>query len=115
MPLLKVGAEGDKLTADDVDEGQADGGAKSSVQLLDDLLLVLDHKEGASCCEAHNGRPDDDQEQGLQVSKNACIAALMPHAHVTSNKIGNAGNNLHQKLQRAATCFCWLLNFKPDQ
>ncbi len=78
MPLLKVSAEGDKLTADDVDEGQADGGAKSSVQLLDDLLLVLDHKEGASCCEAHDAGPDDDQEQGLQASKNACIAGLMP-------------------------------------
>lgn len=78
VPLLKVGAEGDKLTADDVDEGQADGGPKSSVQLLDDLLLVLNHKEGASCCEAHNARPDDDQERGLQIHKTACIAALMP-------------------------------------
>lgn len=85
MPLLKVSAEGHKLTADDVDEGQADGGPKSSVQLLDDLLLVLDHKEGASCCEAHNGRPDDDQEQGLQIHKNACIAAdmLLSHANAT--------------------------------
>ena len=78
MPLLKVSAEGDKLTADDVDEGQADGGPKSSVELLDDLLLVLDHKEGAGCCEDYNARPDNDQEQGLQASKNACIAARMP-------------------------------------
>ncbi len=85
MPLLQVGAEGDKLTADDIDKGQADGGSKSSVQLLDDLLLVFDHKEGTSCCEADNARPDDDQEQCLQVNKNACIAALMPlsHTHAT--------------------------------
>lgn len=69
VPLLKVGAEGDSLAADDVDEGQADGGPKPCVQLLDDLLLVLDHKEGAGCCPAHDARPDDDQQQGLHVSQ----------------------------------------------
>ena len=65
MPLLQVCAEGDSLTADNVDEGQTDGGPKTGVQLLNDLLLVLDHKEGASCCPAHNAWPYDQQEQNL--------------------------------------------------
>lgn len=65
VPLLEVSTEGDSLTTEDVDEGQADGGPKTGVQLLVDLLLVLDHKEGACGCEAHNGWPDQHQEHRL--------------------------------------------------
>ena len=61
MPLLKVRGVGHGLTTDDVDEGQADCGPKTSVELLVDLLLVPHSEEGACCCESHNAGPNDNQ------------------------------------------------------
>ena len=61
MPLLKVGGVGHCLATDDVDEGQADGGAKAGVELLVDLLLVPHCEEGACCCETHDAWPHNHQ------------------------------------------------------
>ena len=68
VPVLKICGEGHSLTTDDVDEGQTYGGTKTSVQLLVDLLLISDHKEGAGCCEANNAGPHHNQEQPLQIA-----------------------------------------------
>ena len=57
MPILPFSRHGNSLTADNVDERQTDGVAKSSSQLLVDLLLVSDGEECASCSEADDGRP----------------------------------------------------------
>ena len=64
------------MTADNVDEGQADGGPKTSVQLLNDLLLVLDHKEGAGSCPAHNAWPYNDQQQCLHHARHKSLVKL---------------------------------------
>lgn len=57
MPILPFSRHGNSLTADNVDERQTDGVAKSGSQLLVDLLLVFDGEECASCREADDGRP----------------------------------------------------------
>lgn len=66
VPLLNSCGVGHRLATDYVDEGQADGGAKASVELLVDLLLVPHNEESACCCEAHNAGPHNDQQQPLQ-------------------------------------------------
>ena len=68
VPFLKLSGVGHSLAAGNVDEGQADGGAKTGVEPLIDLLLIPDDKEGAGCSEAHNAGPHDDQQQSLHAS-----------------------------------------------
>lgn len=73
VPLLKLCGVGHRLTADDVDEGQADGGAETSVELLVDLLLIPHSEKGACRCETHNAGPHHNQQQTLQECQVSCL------------------------------------------
>lgn len=66
VPLLNSCGVGHCLATDYVDKGQANGGAKASVELLVDLLLIPHNEESACCCEAHDAGPHNNQQQPLQ-------------------------------------------------